>query len=642
VSQYRYEDVLVSKYSSQIQYPTDNIYYQFVESDLTGLEAVQWLYREKWQDLVRTTSKENKVTSAVLSYADYVYGYSEASRGNDEFQRTADEGSYVFLFSPPIYDTNGDISDDAYFRILPGPPRYIDLATSEWKDSEALVGGAIIIPKYKYWSSGGDWETEPNLWTEAVTTGDKTEAVSKGNYYKTYDDQTLEESEHYFFKGVNIEVRNSYFPYTISPQLKGSEYDTSLKLNATTGHDTRDLDDYGVWEEYDNGRLNPYNQAAINNRVLEWIPSKGPATKIVTFDIGQGVSINEFEFIFYDGVFNEDLGSGSQRLVGIFPGCQIYGSRNESDWEFITSVSATDYDNASIKRTPSETQVLAILSPISENVAKKFRYFRFNFGTWIQADAVFQLRSIGFKTMSFSSRSEIISLFERLYYKTKGTSFDFVIHGLPNYSTLLPDDSKSTIYLNESRIQSITGNSSFNVAHKCRSRAGLEKHIDKDPTNYAGPGSDVSILEQKQEDLFISASDTLDGDSEFRVTLHSTFNTYLESFGMTYPSTTFLMQSNVPLLENIYGEIPNSGDVWAAAGHRYVNDISSTHQEQCGGIPSPWPYRRQAWTTDYCFMHYNHAGGGCDPGTSPFIVYAAGVAAPTLIGGELPGTVITT
>jgi hypothetical protein len=214
------------------------------------------------------------------------------------------------------------------------------------------------------------------------------------------------------------------------------------------------------------------------------------------------------------------------------------------------------------------------------------------------------------------------------------------MHGLPLYNTWLHDDAYSTLYLYENRIREIVGDNSFKVVHKCRSRAGQERYIDKDPRDYGGPGSDVSSLEEKQENFFTTAAGGLSGDGTFRVELHSSYNTYLESFGMSYPAASLYLQSPAPQLSEVVGEVPNKGDIWSAAGHRYVNDVNSTHQETCGGLPSPWAFRRLAWTTDYCFMHYNHAGGGCDEGTSPFVVYAAGVASPTLIGGQLPGEII--
>jgi hypothetical protein len=221
-----------------------------------------------------------------------------------------------------------------------------------------------------------------------------------------------------------------------------------------------------------------------------------------------------------------------------------------------------------------------------------------------------------------------------------GASEDFVVHGTPSYSTLLQDDSYSTLYLAESRIQGIMGLNSFEVSHKCRSRAGDDKKIDKDPSDYAGPGSDIGQLEIKQNSLFDSAQSVMSGDTQARLRLHSIFNTYLESFGMTYPDGNLFMDSASPQLSEIFGEVPNLGQVWSASGHKYVNDPDNTYQDFCGGIPSPWSHRAWAWTADYCFMHYDHGGEGCSPGTSPLVIYFAGVASPTLIGGELPGETI--
>jgi len=361
---------------------------------------------------------------------------------------------------------------------------------------------------------------------------------------------------------------------------------------------------------------------------------------VLTFDIGEGISVQEFELKFYEGPFQEDLGGGIKTYVGILPLCNIYGSKNEIDWEFIATISGVNYASASTRRRAVETTLSATRNPTAQNITTKYRYYRFSFGNWTESNGIFQLRTIGFKEMDFESRSETIKLYERRYYRTRGESYDFVMHGTPSYSTWLQDDSYSTVYLNENRIRGIVGDSSFKVVHKCRSRAGQERYVDEDRRDFAGRGSDITSLEQKQDNFFTTAANGLAGDSSFRVVLHSTFNTYLESFGMTYPDTNCYLSSHVPLLSEIFGPVPNSGDIWSAAGHHYVNDKNATHQETCGGLPSPWPFRRLAWTTDYCFMHYDHAGGGCDQGTSPFIIYAAGVAAPTLIGGELPGDLI--
>ena len=640
---YKYEDVVLSKKSNFIQYPTEwgtGIYYQFIDNDLQGSEATQWLYREKWKDVERETDRDNKIPSATLTHPAYAWGYAEGARVRDEFQITAEEGEYTFLFVPPEYASSGDVKDDAYFQILPGPPRYVDLETGDWKDTEALVNGGTIEPKYKDWSGGGGWNQDSNIWAESVSTGNSAEAESKGNYYKTYDDDQMEETEHYYFKGVNIELRPNYYPYNVSDNLTGTEYDTDLKLNASTGHPERNLQAYGVYQTYNDGRLNPYNTGSLDDVALQWIPSKRADAKEVIFNIGDGISPYSIDISFTEGKFQDDFEGGLKTYIGVFPGCTVYGSKNETSWTSLGTVSAVDYDTAAARRTGITTTANVSFSPTSTNIAKKYKYFKFVFGTWEEKDACLLLQTIAFKEMNFERQSESITLYERRYYRTMGASKDFVVHGTPTYSTLLQDDSYSTLYLNESRIQGIMGQSSFEVTHKCRSRAGNDKKIDKDPSDYAGPGSDIGQLEIKQSSLFDSAQSVTAGDSQFRLKLHSSFNTYLESFGMSYVDEPLNMDSASPQLSELFGEVPNLGQVWSASGHKYVNDPNNTYQDYCGGIPSPWAFRAWAWTADYCFMHYDHGGEGCSPGTSPLIIYFAGVASPTLIGGELPGETI--
>ena len=215
--------------------------------------------------------------------------------------------------------------DDAYFQILPGPPRYVDLVTGDWKDDEALVGGASLPTKYKDWSGGSGWNQASNLWTEVVATGDTAEAENKDNYYKTYDEDLMEETEHYYFKGVNIELRPNYFPYEASENLKGNEYDTDLRLNASTGHPDRDIQPAVVYQSYHtaagDGRLNPYGEDDLDKTALQWVPSKRLAAKEVWFNIGEGISPFTIELTFTEGKFQDDFEGGLKTYVGIFPGC---------------------------------------------------------------------------------------------------------------------------------------------------------------------------------------------------------------------------------------------------------------------------------------------------------------------------------
>ena len=86
---YKYEDVVFSKLSSFIQYPTKwgtGIYYQFKDDDINATEAVQWLYREKWKDLERETDRDNKIPSAILTYPDYAWGYAEVLKFGTSFK----------------------------------------------------------------------------------------------------------------------------------------------------------------------------------------------------------------------------------------------------------------------------------------------------------------------------------------------------------------------------------------------------------------------------------------------------------------------------------------------------------------------------------------------------------------------------
>jgi hypothetical protein len=356
--------------------------------------------------------------------------------------------------------------------------------------------------------------------------------------------------------------------------------------------------------------------------------------------MGEGISLYSVDISFTEGRFRDDFEGGPKNYIGVFSGCTIYGSKNETSWTQLGTVPVVDYETAAARRTGITTTANVSFSATSTNIATKYKYYKFSFGTWEEKDACLLLQTIAFKEMNFESRSEIITLYERRYYRTMGDSFDFVVHGTPSYSTLLQDDSYSTLYLAESRIQGIMGLNSFQVTHKCRSRGGDDKKIDKDPSDYAGPGSDIGQLEIKQNNLFDSAISTLSGDTQARLRLHSVFNTYLESFGMTYPDGNLSMDSVSPRLDDILGAVPNLGQVWSASGHKYVNDPDNTYQDYCGGIPSPWARRAWAWTADYCFMHYDHGGEGCSPGTSPLVIYFAGVASPTLIGGELPGETI--
>ncbi|MCK4976590.1 MAG: hypothetical protein KAS36_06635, partial [Anaerolineales bacterium] len=399
----------------------------------------------------------NKIPSATLTHPDYAYGYAAGARVRDEFQITADEDEYTFLFVPPEYTDSGDVMDDAYFQILPGPPRYVDLETGDWKDDEALVGGGAIVPKYKDWSGGGGWNQDSNLWAESVSTGDTTEAESKGNYYKTYDDDLMEETEHYYLKGVNITLRPTYYPYSVSDNLKGSEYDTDLKLNASTGHPERDLQPYGAYQTYNGGRLNPYNTGSLDETALQWVPSKRADAKEVWFNIGEGISPYNIDISFTEGRFRDDFEGGPKNYIGVFPGCTVYGSKNETSWTSLGTLSAVDYDTAAARRTGITTTLNFTFSATSTNIAKKYKYFKFVFGTWEEKDACLLLQKIAFKEMNFESRSETIKLYERRYYRTMGASEDFVVHGTPTYSTLLRDESYSTVYLDESRIQGIIG-----------------------------------------------------------------------------------------------------------------------------------------------------------------------------------------
>jgi hypothetical protein len=197
-----------------------------------------------------------------------------------------------------------------------------------------------------------------------------------------------------------------------------------------------------------------------------------------------------------------------------------------------------------------------------------------------------------------------------------------------------PIDDYSTLYNSEALVGSAVGVNEYVISHKCRSQGGHIKKIDKDPADHMGKGSSLENLEGKQQELFDTASTLLNGDSSYRVVLPTPFNTYLESFGMRFPSGALSMNSVSPSLEDLYGLPPNLEGVWEAQGHKYVIDTRMTRNTICGGFGTPVATRGRYWTTDFCLEHIDHVGGACQFPFDPFYVYTAGVAAPTLVGGE--------
>ena len=79
------------------------------------------------------------------------------------------------------------------------------------------------------------------------------------------------------------------------------------------------------------------------------------------------------------------------------------------------------------------------------------------------------------------------------------------------------------------------------------------------------------------------------------------------------------MTSNVPRLREIQ-EIPKSGEIWNASGHKYTWEKSYIYWDCCSA--SAISRCQWAWTCDdYNYKHLNHAGDTLEESISPLYLY---------------------
>jgi hypothetical protein len=369
----------------------------------------------------------------------------------------------------------------------------------------------------------------------------------------------------------------------------------------------------------------------LDDLALEWSPTKRGDEKIVVLDIGQSVALAEINLRFIEGPDETTFTTGvdPETYTAIFPGVTIYGSNNEIDWELWNETAAFDnYEEVSRLRKSRVTNLVIEAELTAPNIAKRYKYFRFSFGNWEDSNQVFILSGVYFKEVNFIEQSEKVKLYERKYNISRGTVYTVNFFGEED-SLLFPDEEKSSYYLHDGFVSHIVGDSEYQTACKSRTRAASEKYEEY---SYEWRERDSAIVaESKQELLFFGAQELLGDTTTYTMELPQVYSDYLGSFGLSFPTSYSLGMTTMGLSHteflNTYGDttegIPGQfHGGWMAEGHAYYPDYENVYQDTCGGIPSPWYYRRTAWTADYCYVHeHDDLGEDCKGPVSPFYVY---------------------
>jgi len=653
-TRYDFEEVLFTRWvqasTGSVWYPrsTDgrfNIWYQFLDTDLRSGDSTQWLYREIWEDPERpkleAREENNSIPFALLYNVDPAIDQYDM-----ENRKAADEGEYSLKFSAPVFNDGGDIESDAYFQLGAGAKRYFDVAAFDWKDDEVVINGGTETSKYSYWSGGGDWDTLPNLWSIPIVTGDTAEAESYGYYYTTYDTQVEEEDDHYFFPGVEIVLRDYKFPFILSNDLTGFEYDTSFKISPAADHPTRNAYNLG-WNDYVNSQIDSPGSTAQNNvDSLVWSKSVGSGGIDLLLDIGAPITLAELRISALIGTYSDKfiLGNDLSIYVGIFPDCEVLGSNDEfGSYTSLFTITGVPYSQVSRQVGKfSEFKVTTSTESVT-SFATKYRYFKLSFDEFSDEGAVLFISYIKFKKMELVDRTESpINLKEQKFYKTTSPiegSFNY--HGTHSYPMMGPDN--YSIYLTEPRIQGLMGTNGFTAFHKCRARGGNIYHIDKDDIVYATGADNTCALEQQQELNFTAARNSIGSSTTYTYDLIEPLREYLNEFGIIFPSMILNINCSVPGFTDdamiaAFGTPPDSCTSWAGAGHSYTNSKHLVWQEVCGGIGSGCgAFRTRQWTCDYCFKHINHFGyhgeaDECNLAINPLTIYST-IILPNVMSG---------
>lgn len=648
-----FDEVLFTRYvnasAGSVWYPKAtgryNIWYQFIDDDLTTGDSTQWLYREIWLDPERpkleAKDEENSLPCVFLYNVD-----PAIDQYNMEHQKAPAEGDYTLRFSAPVFNEGGDVETDAYFKLGAGPERYFDIESFTWKDTTALVGGAEIDPKYKYWNGGsGEWDSYPNLWAVYVATGSEAEAESGDYYYTTYDTQLEEEYEHRFFPGVRIDVRDFKFPIRISGYLSGYENNSQFNPNPEPNHPTRKAD--VGWTEYagskiaSGGTLNPENKDS-----LSWDNSVGEIELLI--DVGAPITLAELRMAVAIGTYSDTftLGQDNSIYVGVFPKCTVYGS-NEWIGSYTELFSFTEVTYEQVFRNAGKVSEFAVTvsSSTVSSFADRYRYYKLVFEEITNEGAALLLMWVKFKEMELTDRTETpVKLYEHKFYKTTAPiEGDFNYHGTQSYPMMNVHESNSSIYLYEPRIRSLRGNSAFTAFHKCRARGGDTYHRDKEDIRAYKGGANTCEMEQQQEVHYNTARETVGTVSTYDYTTISPLAEYLQEYKISFRAFISSLTSQVPELTSdtmvaALGQPLGGCTSFSAAGHRYVNSRSLVWQEVCGGIGSGCgAFHTTQWTCEYCFKHLEHTGyhgesDECNLAVNPATIYSSIIIPASLTG----------
>ena len=134
-----------------------------------------------------------------------------------------------------------------------------------------------------------------------------------------------------------------------------------------------------------------------------------------------------------------------------------------------------------------------------------------------------------------------------------------------------------------------------------------------------GAYTDIGLLESKQYDLFDEARSKLGNISVFVYNLPEDYVNYLDKFGMVFPSLNLTLQSEVPRLKEIQ-EIPHSGKLWAASGHKYTWEKSMIYWACCSS--SAISRCEYGWTCeDYKYRHIHHNNDSVEEPVNPMYFY---------------------
>ena len=343
------------------------------------------------------------------------------------------------------------------------------------------------------------------------------------------------------------------------------------------------------------------------------------------------MALSEIALRFIEGPTDTTFTTGQreQTYTAIFPGVVIQGSNNEVDWESWEFLPPFDnYDEVSRLNRSRVTALFTAERLIAPLIAQRYRYYRLLFGPWEDDNQTLLLMNVYFKEINFKEQTERVKLYERKYNISRGTTYPINFFGEAS-SLLRPDEERSSYYLFEPFVSAIIGNSEYNTACKSRTRAASEKYEDY---SYEWRERDSAIVaESKQELLFFGAQELLGETTTYTMELPQVYSDYLGSFGLSFPTSYSLAVTTVGLshtefLER-YGDTTEGVPAqfhggWMAEGHAYYPDYENVYQDTCGGIPSPWYYRRTAWTADYCYVHeHDDLGEDCKGPVSPFYVY---------------------